>query len=219
MVSGVSFITIKLLSFFTVGATVSSSIKKTLIFTDILLFYLFQFGLILFMQEVPTSVVEKEFWRVVSSLEDDVYVEYGADLHTAEHGSGFPTRENSDDPADEVRGEAAVASICDKALWGCDINICFWAYGGILCLLVAFLFYNHSWHGANRFAACTFHMILAMCFVCLKLLASSVMMPGNFCIGYNCFVLLLSLKVILWVKARVQFFVCVGLHQFLLEFE
>ncbi|KAF5303761.1 hypothetical protein FQA39_LY09834 [Lamprigera yunnana] len=40
---------------------------------------------------VPTSVVEKEFWRIVSSIDEDVTVEYGADLHTMDHGSGFPT--------------------------------------------------------------------------------------------------------------------------------
>lgn len=51
--------------------------------------------------EVPLHVVEKEFWRLVSSLEDDVFVEYGADLHSADHGSGFPMRENTDDPDDE----------------------------------------------------------------------------------------------------------------------
>lgn len=44
---------------------------------------------------VPTSVVEKEFWRLVSSIDEDVTVEYGADLHTMDHGSGFPT--NSSD--------------------------------------------------------------------------------------------------------------------------
>ena len=31
-----------------------------------------------------------------------VVVEYGADLHTFDHGSGFPTRSNTDDPDDEV---------------------------------------------------------------------------------------------------------------------
>uniref|UniRef100_A0A0P5I956 [histone H3]-trimethyl-L-lysine(4) demethylase n=1 Tax=Daphnia magna TaxID=35525 RepID=A0A0P5I956_9CRUS len=40
---------------------------------------------------VPTSVVEKEFWRIVSSIDEDVVVEYGADLHSMDHGSGFPT--------------------------------------------------------------------------------------------------------------------------------
>ena len=47
-------------------------------------------------------MVEKEFWRLVSSIDDDVMVEYGADLHTLEHGSGFPMRETTDDPEDEV---------------------------------------------------------------------------------------------------------------------
>ncbi|XP_063929519.1 lysine-specific demethylase 5 isoform X1 [Zophobas morio] len=41
---------------------------------------------------VPTGVVEKEFWRIVSSIDEDVTVEYGADLHTMDHGSGFPTK-------------------------------------------------------------------------------------------------------------------------------
>ncbi|XP_075987464.1 lysine demethylase 5 isoform X2 [Anticarsia gemmatalis] len=41
---------------------------------------------------VPTSTVEKEFWRVVSSIDEDVTVEYGADLHSMDHGSGFPTK-------------------------------------------------------------------------------------------------------------------------------
>lgn len=40
---------------------------------------------------VPTSTVEREFWRIISSLEEDVTVEYGADLHAMDHGSGFPT--------------------------------------------------------------------------------------------------------------------------------
>lgn len=38
---------------------------------------------------VPTSVVEKEFWRIVSSIDEDVVVEYGADLHSMDHGSGL----------------------------------------------------------------------------------------------------------------------------------
>lgn len=42
---------------------------------------------------VPTSLVEREFWRIVSSIDEDVTVEYGADLHTMDHGSGFPTKE------------------------------------------------------------------------------------------------------------------------------
>ena len=48
--------------------------------------------------KVPIRVVEKEFWKLVSSIDHDVAVEYAADLHTADHGSGFPTEKNSQDP-------------------------------------------------------------------------------------------------------------------------
>uniref|UniRef100_A0A4W3GNJ7 Lysine-specific demethylase 5A n=1 Tax=Callorhinchus milii TaxID=7868 RepID=A0A4W3GNJ7_CALMI len=43
---------------------------------------------------VPTELVEKEFWRLVSSIEEDVIVEYGADITSKEFGSGFPVRES-----------------------------------------------------------------------------------------------------------------------------
>lgn len=46
--------------------------------------------------KVPLSQVEKEYWRLVSSLEDNVSVEYGADLHCNEFGSGFPTKATKD---------------------------------------------------------------------------------------------------------------------------
>ncbi|KAJ2854765.1 hypothetical protein J3B02_002513, partial [Coemansia erecta] len=42
---------------------------------------------------VPEDEVEREFWRLVASPYEDVEVEYGADLHSAQHGSGFPTVE------------------------------------------------------------------------------------------------------------------------------
>ncbi|XP_066559598.1 lysine (K)-specific demethylase 5Ba isoform X3 [Amia ocellicauda] len=42
---------------------------------------------------VPTELVEKEFWRLVSTIEEDVTVEYGADIASKEFGSGFPIRE------------------------------------------------------------------------------------------------------------------------------
>lgn len=37
--------------------------------------------------------VEREFWRLVSSITETVEVEYGADVHSTTHGSGFPTHE------------------------------------------------------------------------------------------------------------------------------
>ncbi|XP_064473046.1 lysine-specific demethylase 5A-like isoform X2 [Ornithodoros turicata] len=51
---------------------------------------------------ISTETVEKEFWRIVSAVDEDVTVEYGADLHSMEHGSGFPTKNSSDYlPSDE----------------------------------------------------------------------------------------------------------------------
>ena len=48
---------------------------------------------------VTEDDVEREFWRLVSSIEETVEVEYGADIHCTTHGSGFPTVEkNPDDP-------------------------------------------------------------------------------------------------------------------------
>ncbi|KAF2858581.1 PLU-1-domain-containing protein [Piedraia hortae CBS 480.64] len=37
--------------------------------------------------------VEKEFWRLVDELSETTEVEYGADIHSTTHGSGFPTVE------------------------------------------------------------------------------------------------------------------------------
>ena len=40
---------------------------------------------------IPTTLLEKEYWRILENIDEDVMVEYGADLHTMDHGSGFPT--------------------------------------------------------------------------------------------------------------------------------
>lgn len=48
---------------------------------------------------VTEDDIEREFWRLVASLEETVEVEYGADIHSTTHGSGFPTMEkNPHDP-------------------------------------------------------------------------------------------------------------------------
>jgi histone demethylase JARID1 len=44
---------------------------------------------------VTEDDIEREFWRLVSSLEETVEVEYGADIHSTTHGSGFPTMEKN----------------------------------------------------------------------------------------------------------------------------
>lgn len=42
---------------------------------------------------VTEEDVEAEFWRLTESLTETVEVEYGADIHSTTHGSGFPTME------------------------------------------------------------------------------------------------------------------------------
>ncbi|KAI0938026.1 hypothetical protein AcV7_003336 [Taiwanofungus camphoratus] len=42
---------------------------------------------------VTEADVENEFWRLVQSQNETVEVEYGADVHSATHGSGMPTLE------------------------------------------------------------------------------------------------------------------------------
>ncbi|KAF2665460.1 PLU-1-domain-containing protein [Microthyrium microscopicum] len=44
-------------------------------------------------QDVSEDEVEREFWRLTESLTETVEVEYGADIHSTTHGSGFPTIE------------------------------------------------------------------------------------------------------------------------------
>lgn len=50
---------------------------------------------------VPCEMVEKEFWRLVNSLEEDVAVQYGADIHAMDQGSGFPTKALKEQFADD----------------------------------------------------------------------------------------------------------------------
>ncbi|KAF1812331.1 PLU-1-domain-containing protein [Eremomyces bilateralis CBS 781.70] len=48
-------------------------------------------------RDVPEDEVEREFWRLAESLTESVEVEYGADIHSGIHGSGFPTIEKFPD--------------------------------------------------------------------------------------------------------------------------
>lgn len=58
---------------------------------------------------VPCSTVEREFWRLVNCIEEDVVVEYGADIHALEMGSGFPTTQTKElFPEDEVGTERPI---------------------------------------------------------------------------------------------------------------
>ena len=44
-------------------------------------------------REASEDDVEREFWRLVESITETVEVEYGADIHSTTHGSGFPQAE------------------------------------------------------------------------------------------------------------------------------
>ncbi|KAK9368529.1 PLU-1-like protein-domain-containing protein [Lipomyces kononenkoae] len=46
-------------------------------------------------REITEDEVEAEFWRLVEDVNDTVEVEYGADIHSTIHGSGFPTIERN----------------------------------------------------------------------------------------------------------------------------
>ena len=46
------------------------------------------------LNEISTEEVEKEFWRLTKSIHEQVQVEYGADVHVLEMGSGFPVGDN-----------------------------------------------------------------------------------------------------------------------------
>ena len=46
-------------------------------------------------RSVTEDDVEREFWRLVESITETVEVEYGADIHSTTHGSGFPTIEKA----------------------------------------------------------------------------------------------------------------------------
>lgn len=59
---------------------------------------------------VPFATVEKEFWRLVRSIDDEVTVEYGADLHSSIHGSGFPMYDPSSDSVTVPGAEAYAKS-------------------------------------------------------------------------------------------------------------
>ena len=42
-------------------------------------------------ESITSDEIEREFWRILASPNESIAVEYGADLHTLDIGSGFPT--------------------------------------------------------------------------------------------------------------------------------
>lgn len=73
------------------------------------------------LQMVPTELVEKEFWRLVGAIEEDVTVEYGADIASKEFGSGFPIPNGrfKVSPADEVRPTQSLKNVVRASAGSC----------------------------------------------------------------------------------------------------
>ncbi|XP_049920246.1 lysine-specific demethylase 5B-B isoform X2 [Epinephelus moara] len=127
---------------------------------------------------VPTELVEKEFWRLVGAIEEDVTVEYGADIASKEFGSGFPIPNGKFkvSPADEKYLKCGwnlnnlammnpsvlthvTADICGMTLPWLYVGMCFssfcwhiedhWSYS------INYLHWGEpkTWYGAPGFAA------------------------------------------------------------------
>jgi len=73
------------------GRTTAEHLSSQLDFSPSVLKSLEKRGLIV----VDEEEVEREFWRLVENLTETVEVEYGADIHSTTHGSGFPTIEKN----------------------------------------------------------------------------------------------------------------------------
>ena len=70
--------------------------EKAKIFKDSYFAPKMQFDPVLNCKRVVTEDdVEREFWRLVESITEVVEVEYGADIHSTTHGSGFPSMEKN----------------------------------------------------------------------------------------------------------------------------
>lgn len=84
------------------------------------------------LQTVPSELVEREYWRIVGTIDEDVTVEYGADLHTLDHGSGFPTHKSHNLSAPEM---VSLLSIFMYLLSLCFLNSCLFTFCYELVLL------------------------------------------------------------------------------------
>ncbi|XP_042586005.1 lysine-specific demethylase 5C isoform X2 [Cyprinus carpio] len=90
---------------------------------------------------VPTELVEKEFWRLVSSIEEDVTVEYGADIHSKEFGSGFPVNNGKRHLSDEEEVSFFFSSLF--------IYPCFIRSRKLISISVLFLLQEYARSGWN----------------------------------------------------------------------
>lgn len=100
---------------------------------------------------VTEDDVEREFWRLVTSIEETVEVEYGADIHCTTHGSGFPTAErNPRDPHSTDFWNLNILPLHPESLFRhikSDISgmTVPWVYVGMI-------FSTFCWHNEDHFA-------------------------------------------------------------------
>lgn len=100
---------------------------------------------------VTEDDIEREFWRLVTSLEETVEVEYGADIHSTTHGSGFPTIEkNPRDPYSTDPWNLTVMPLHQDSLFRhikSDISgmTVPWLYVGMI-------FSTFCWHNEDHYA-------------------------------------------------------------------
>jgi len=98
-------------------------------------------------QLVPTSVVEKEFWRLVNAMDEDVIVEYGADIHALERGSGFPMEQTKHRfPGYEVNAADKLTTnrpVCDCSRCGLVMaRCCYWDDLGLVPIDTCYLWWR-----------------------------------------------------------------------------
>ncbi|KAI1842141.1 hypothetical protein JX266_011674 [Neoarthrinium moseri] len=100
---------------------------------------------------VTEDDVEREFWRLVTSIEETVEVEYGADIHCTTHGSGFPTAErNPSNPYSTDFWNLNIMPLHPESLFRhikSDISgmTVPWVYVGMI-------FSTFCWHNEDHFA-------------------------------------------------------------------
>lgn len=100
---------------------------------------------------VTEDDIEREFWRLVASLEETVEVEYGADIHSTTHGSGFPTIEkNPRDPYSTDPWNLNITPLHPESLFRhikSDISgmTVPWLYVGMI-------FSTFCWHNEDHYA-------------------------------------------------------------------
>ncbi len=70
--------------------------------------------------EVTEEQLETEYWRIVTTADHDMRIEYGSELHSTTHGSGFPTCGNALNPLD-----CATGSVYTRSPWNLNnLNAC-----------------------------------------------------------------------------------------------